>query len=460
MIRFFLYIVFLLLPALSFGQEEIDSVITIRRSKFFTDIQGRRGGISCLQGVQTDFYIKYKSPFLRALPVEYLYTPEGLVLHFGRSGKLYRMEDRGDSLLYFVRMDRTVNYNYNIGSYLFYSQGNIFELGGYGFWKSNGLLRQFNYTDKEWDIAPTNKEVHLPLVASARYGVWSDTSGQFVYVPYQIMINDGLLAADNGIVINPISCRLNVKKREWEELGVLTDEALSLFKSANWSCFPSERGFFLGFTKGIYYMDFLSNRISFSSDPGQIHSLLRLLSNTHNYYHSGWVYSFNSATYKYDSIQLDTKRFVSTGNAIWRKPFPHDVLAVMALVGLVLGGLIYYRYRKGKKVATQSFSVPVGSVHPFTETEQSLLLLLLSRSEKGLTANITDINYVLGVKDKSPGMQKKVRSDVMNNLNEKYAFVTHQKEPLVQSIRSESDKRYFEYLINAACRETLKQLLK
>ena len=57
-------------------------------------------------------------------------------------------------------------------------------------------------------------------------------------------------------------------------------------------------------------------------------------------------------------------------------------------------------------------------------------------------------------------MQKKVRSDVMNNLNEKYAFVTHQKEPLVQSIRSESDKRYFEYLINAACRETLKQLLK
>ena len=114
MVRIFFYIVFLLLPALSFGQEEIDSVITIRRSKFFTDIQGRRGGISCLQGVQTDFYIKYKSPFLRALPVEYLYTPEGLVLHFGRSGKLYRMEDRGDSLLYFVRMDRTINYNYNI----------------------------------------------------------------------------------------------------------------------------------------------------------------------------------------------------------------------------------------------------------------------------------------------------------------------------------------------------------
>ena len=42
MVRIFFYIVFLLLPALSFGQEEIDSVITIRRSKFFTDIQGER----------------------------------------------------------------------------------------------------------------------------------------------------------------------------------------------------------------------------------------------------------------------------------------------------------------------------------------------------------------------------------------------------------------------------------
>jgi hypothetical protein len=182
--------------------------------------------------------------------------------------------------------------------------------------------------------------------------------------------------------------------------------------------------------------------------------------NSLSYFHNGWVYSFNASTYVYDSLQVITKRFVPTGDVIWRKPFPYDVLAGIALLGLILGGLIFYRYRRNNRVVTSPLTVPLDSVHPFTETEQSLLQLLLNRSEKSLTANITDINYVLGVKDKSPGMQKKVRSDVMNNLNEKYAFVTRQKEPLVHSIRSESDKRYFEYFINPACLEAVRQLLK
>ena len=451
---------FLLASATAFGQEVVDSVVSIRRSKFFTDLQKREAGISCLQGVGSDVYINFRSPFLKGLSVEYLVTPEGLVLHFGRSGKLYRMEDRGDSLLYFVRMDRTVNYNYNIGSYLFYSQGSIYELGGYGFWKSNGLLRKYTYVNKEWDIAPTSREVHVPLIGGNKYYAWTDTGGRFVYVPYQTIINDGLLATDNGILIDPVSYRLDVKRGVWEEMGVITENALNMFKSANWSCHPSERGLLLGFTKGIYYVDFLSNRISFVSDPSLMQTLLRMQDNSLSYFHNGWVYSFNASTYVYDSLQVDTKRFVPTGDVIWRKPFPYDVFAGIALFGLILGGLIFYRYRRNNRVVTSPLTVPLDSVHPFTETEQSLLQLLLNRSEKSLTANITDINYVLGVKDKSPGMQKKVRSDVMNNLNEKYAFVTRQKEPLVHSIRSESDKRYFEYFINPACLEAVRQLLK
>jgi hypothetical protein len=412
-----------------------------------------------LQGVGSHLYINFKSPFLRGLSTEYLVTPKGLVLHFGRSGKLYRLEDRGDSLLYFVRMDRTVNYNYNIGSYLFYSQGSIYELGGYGFWKSNGLLRQYTYVNKEWDIVPTNREVHVPSIAGYKYCVWSDIGGQFVYVPYQTIVNDGLLAADNGIVIDPVSYRLDVKRRVWEKLGVITESALNLYKSANWSCYPSERGLLLGFTKGVYYMDYLSNRISFVSDPGLMQTLLRMQDNSLSYFYNGWVYSYNASTHVYDSLQMDSKRFVPTGDVIWRKPFPYDLLAGFALFGLILGLLIFYRYRRTKGVVSSPLAFPLDSVHPFTETEQSLLHLLLTRSEKGQTANIADINYVLGVKDKSPGMQKKVRSDVLNGINKKFAFVSQQKEPLVQSVRSEEDKRYFEYLINPACREQVLALL-
>ena len=454
------YVFLLLYSSLCIGQEIIDSVIPIKRSRFFTDILKREGGISCMRADYSDAYLKYKSPFLRELPVEYLTAGNKLVLHFVRSGKLYRMEDRGDSLLYFVRMDQTVNNNYNNNSFLFFSQGEIYELGGYGFWKSNGLLRQFNRVDREWDIAPTNAEVHLGLVSSTRYGAWRDPRGEFVYVPFQVPVNDGLDSLENGLKTIFRAQRLSVKTRSWEELGVVSDVAYSLLKNANWGSYTSDKGLLLGYIKGLYFLDFVNNRISFYSDPSLVQTLLRLQSFTHSYYHKGWVYNLNPLTYKYDSVALNLAVFKPIGEKIWYTPFPYDVVIGGMLFLLLIGAIIVYRSRKIKQSGRSAVLAPLANAHPFTETEQSLLQLLLGRSDEGLTANIADINYVLGVKDKTPGMQKKVRSDVINNINEKYAFVTHQKEPLVQSIRSESDKRYFEYLINAACRETLKQLLK
>lgn len=457
-----IYLLLLFACLQTYAQEQVDSVVTTKRTSFFTDILNRKGGIHCFLGANSDHYLSYRSPFLRALPIEFLSTPDGVFLHFGRSGKLYLMEDKGDSLLYFNRQDRTINYNYNIGSILFNTKRDIYEFGGYGFWKSNGLLRQYNFSDREWDIVPVDLEIHTPLVAVSRMGAWIDTSGSFVYVPYQIIINDGLSSVDNGVKIDPTSYRLDIGQRKWENLGVASNVALGLLKTSNWTGYSNHRGFFLGFTKGIYFFDFVGNRILFYSDPNLVQSLLRMQANMLSYFHNGWVYSLNPVTYKYDSLRLDPILFKETGDAIWVRPVPYRLWAGI-LVGILLigvGGLLYRRQQR--KATTADAAVQrsfAGTLRPFTETEQALLQLLLNRSDKGLTATITDINYVLGVKDKSPGMQKKVRSDVMNNLNEKYVFVTRQKEPLIQSIRSESDKRYFEYLINAACRQTLRELL-
>lgn len=459
--RYLILFASLLLFSRAHSQEKVDSVISIPRSQFFVDILRRQYPISCFQGIEAQSYLRFKSPVLRAMPVEYLATKQGLFLHFGRSGKLYKMEDRGDSLLYFVRIDRTINQNYNIGSHLFCSQDQIFELSGYGFWKSNGLLRQFNYTDQEWDIVPSNREVHLPLVANSRCNAWRDTAGAYLYVPYQVVINDGMSSSWNEAAVDRVSYRLDVKKRLWEEMGEVTDPALTLFNTANFVTYPSDRGLFLGFNKGIYFADFTTNSISFLNDPPLVQTLLRLQSGSHSYYYKGWVYSLNAASYQYDSIRLDPSRFVTTGDVIWTKARFVSVWYLLLGLPLLLVLLVLYRIRNRKKSkgALVGDTAVMQQLRPFTETEQSLLQLLLSRSSKGLTASITDINYVLGLKDKSPGMQKKVRSDVMSSINEKFAFVARMPTPLIQSIRSESDKRYFEYMIHPDCREKLGQLL-
>jgi len=82
-----------------------------------------------------------------------------------------------------------------------------------------------------------------------------------------------------------------------------------------------------------------------------------------------------------------------------------------------------------------------------SDIEKSLIQMLLEKSTSNQTATINEINYVLGVKDKNIGLQKKVRSEVFNAVNEKFKLISDWDEPLVQSIRSESDKRYFEYMI-------------
>jgi hypothetical protein len=40
-----------------------------------------------------------------------------------------------------------------------------------------------------------------------------------------------------------------------------------------------------------------------------------------------------------------------------------------------------------------------------------------------------------------------VRSDVINGINDKFKYATSQDIQLILSVRSETDKRYFEYFI-------------
>ena len=83
----------------------------------------------------------------------------------------------------------------------------------------------------------------------------------------------------------------------------------------------------------------------------------------------------------------------------------------------------------------------------FAGVELTLIELLLEENEKGNRVEIHQMNHVLGIKDKNIGLQKKVRSDVINSINDKYQFITQSDILLISSIRKIDDKRFFEYFI-------------
>jgi hypothetical protein len=95
----------------------------------------------------------------------------------------------------------------------------------------------------------------------------------------------------------------------------------------------------------------------------------------------------------------------------------------------------------------------------FVGTEVALISLLMKNSKKGMNVEIADINHVLGIKDKNLGLQKKVRSDMINAINEKYQFITQSEILLISSVRKEDDKRFYEYFIPASELNSIERIL-
>jgi len=119
----------------------------------------------------------------------------------------------------------------------------------------------------------------------------------------------------------------------------------------------------------------------------------------------------------------------------------------------VIGYLIIKRKRNVEKIPQQidkqeERQLDKKNTNEFTDIEHQLIALLKQKSLLKQTATPAEINYVLGVKDKNIGLQKKVRSDVINSINEKYKQITGNGDSLILSIRNENDKRHLEYFID------------
>ena len=85
----------------------------------------------------------------------------------------------------------------------------------------------------------------------------------------------------------------------------------------------------------------------------------------------------------------------------------------------MIGGFFLSK-RKKQHTAQKITTINAENEVEFTEGELALISLLVTKSKKNKTAVISEINYVLGIKDKNTGLQKKVRSDTINSINEKF----------------------------------------
>ena len=392
---------------------------------------------------------------------ELIKTKEKLYLLISQTGVIYELEDRVDTSYTFRRIDKTININYNIASNNFVWDKHIYSYGGYGFWKLNGHLRAFNFLDKEWDIAPANNEI-----ISNGHNWFSKNEGR-VYVPFQAIVNAGIAGPESiKGTKNYDSYYLDIASKKWIKLGSMHASTKKLVEEASItnSFLNIDSGYIYLNQDEAYYFNFIANKI-YKSNNSELNQFLIRRAQSHDIFlYKDSIFSFSPENQSFFTKKFSSNSFELLNYAIWG--LDDNYFYVIAFIVFVLTAFVFsiwlFNRSVSKKLEQSQLKILKSkSVNQaFVGTEVALISLLLKNSKQSMNVEINEINHVLGIKDKNVGLQKKVRSDMINAINEKYQFITQFELPLISSVRKEDDKRFYEYFITATEIKSIERILE
>jgi hypothetical protein len=426
----------------------LDSVYLVKTTPFLEKVISFHDLNTNINLTVENYMIPVEGTIYASNGQEIIKDKKNLYVNIQQTGFVYQLFSQKDSLLEFRRIDRTFNINYNIGCYNFIHQDHIYSYGGYGFWKSNGHIRQFNQLDKEWDIVPMNYEIF-----SSSYR-WYSNKAEKLFVPFQSFVNSGLkLIPENQLESKWESYYLDLKLKTWFKLGMLDPTVRKLFgEDKNPTGFLSvNNGFLHIINDEIYFFNFIDNKIyrSIKSDYNQFY--IRRIEFRNTFEYKGQIYFYYPSSGKFEIVPFKLSNFELLKFPIWRRDNGSDKYVAFILLFILIIFFItrYFKQKIQQRIVlSQLKHLKEKSVsQAFVGTEISLIDLLLQASLVNEKIEIYQINHVLGIKDKNVGLQKKVRSDVINGINDKYKIITNGPNPLIVSIRKEDDKRFLEYFI-------------
>ncbi len=183
----------------------------------------------------------------------------------------------------------------------------------------------------------------------------------------------------------------------------------------------------------LYLIDYQNNCVFTSNDKSVTQYILQINLNELAYHNDTMLYKYDLKTKISDSIPLDLNKFEKTEIRIIEKNNGKYYAYVLAF--LITSAFSYFLYRgirKEKRGTTSKDSEKNSFDVKFSNIEKSLLLLLIKKAEENDTVLVDEINYIIGVKDKSIGLQKKIRSSTVNGINEKFSMLFNNNGKLIE----------------------------
>ena len=384
-----------------------------------------------------------------------------MYLFLAQTGFIYQMsEPLGDSVV-FSKIDNTININYNISCTNFIYKDQIYNYGGYGFWNKYGHVRKYNKTDKEWDIQPTNIEVF----SADDYDWFSPKEGR-LYVPFQKKENKGIKDPKfEDVGFEYSSYYLDIKTFDWVKIGKLSNELIKLInEKSNYGNIPHDDGRFFLINDEAYLFDYVHNKLYKSKKADLNQFFIRNSSDVTLFFYKGTFYKYLPGLQNFITWDLDSNDLQLLDFPIWEQDYTNLMIALASCFMIILIALFMWLFKQSVKKRIENAQLKVLKTktmnQAFTETEISLIQLLIKANSAKQNVEIAEINRVLGIKDKNVGLQKKVRSDVINAINDKYIFITQGENNLIASVRKEDDKRFFEYFVVPTEVKTVQKMIE
>ncbi len=343
-----------------------------------------------------------------------------------------------------ARLDSSSFFGYNNGALTFERNGTLYKYGGYGFWMNHGLLLKLK--NFQWEFEHQNQEVKSYGLHSSFYHPKSHQIFSFARPTKDQSYSDEKTNNNYSVF------SMDIDAKEWKYLGELQREyqlnGLQIF-------LKSPKGFLAKLGYGSFvFLNVEDGRAYFlnQSIQSKIIDLFRwkekyqiLQSKT------GWVlfptnYQMNQQPIPYLSFKdfesnlIPGPVFYSKTLAIW--PFLLGlILALITSLVAVYREFILMKHQK--TVYNEGLPSPLDEI-PFDEKETQLIDWMVQQMKEIPQVSVLEMNAILGIEGKSLDHQKKIRSEVIKSINNKYLAATGKTE-LIQRKPNPLDKRLVDY---------------
>jgi hypothetical protein len=395
----------------------------------------------------------------------YMVSKGQLFVQVDGSGKLFKVDSTNLSPF---RLDKTCYEGYNFSAYNIYWKGRFYSISGWGFWRYDGGIRCFDETSKEWSIIPTNKRV--PIAHLFNSIGWLDNNDEKFYVVYGKDEDSYIKNHEKHYDSIFVQC-LDLNTMNWwnEPKRILLKNPLVTINS-NRKIIPTHMGLLIEALNKFQLYDFKNNKAYTLSDDKA--AAIAALTTRHS---DGFFIQRNDGCYLYDTqkdsiIQLPINKnaFLKQTETIYDNSPKITIndrktiivgFTITLLIAMVLG-LLYTNRKLRIKISSKNLTTSPNQTLSFNRSlsfEENLTLqelavfeLLVDNSIQNKLTSIDEINRALGTKNKDVSVQKNIRSEVLQSLNERFQIFSATSDSLVERERAEFDKRIYLYKINSA----------